>query len=235
MARRSLRIVNESSYQSARVAAAVDAISKAVRIQLREVATVWGEHVWDVIDEASKQGFKIVLLDDGAAADVLGYHDVNENDGTPYARVFVDPILQNDGTWLRGPNSVAATASHEACELVGDPAANQWVENARGALVAAELCDPVESCAYAIRLRDGRRVSVSDFVYPDWFNPHAPPGTRVDHMGKLRKPFEIAAGGYVIYHTADGVRNIWGRSYPRWRKVAKRKYGSRTRIRHLLG
>ena len=235
MARRSLRIVNESSYQSARVAAAIDAISQAVRIQLREVAAAWGEYVWEVVDDAGKQGFKIVLLDDDVAADALGYHYVNENDGTPYARVFVDPILANNGTWLRGPNSVAVTTSHEACEMVGDPAANHWVENARGALVAAELCDPVESCAYAITLRDGRRVSVSDFVYPEWFNPYVPPGTKLDRMGKLRKPFEIAPDGYVIHHTSTGVRNIWGRSYPRWRRAGKRKYGSRTRVRHLLG
>ena len=148
--------------------------------------------------------------------------------------MFVDPILRTTG-----PGSAAqlgaVTASHEACELVGDPAANHWVENARGALVAAELCDPVESCAYTITLRDGRRVSVSDFVYPDWFNPYVPPGTRVDRMGKLRQPFEIAPDGYVIHHTSSGVRNIWGRSYPRWRKAGKRKYGSRTRVRHLLG
>ncbi len=235
MARRSLRVVNESSYRTPRVATAIDAIVKALRVQLRDVAAAWGEYVWDVVDDAGTQGFKIVLLDDDAAADALGYHDVNENDGTPYARVFVDPILENGGTWLRGANSVSATASHEACELVGDPAANHWVEDARGALVAAELCDPVESCAYTIALRDGRRVSVSDFVYPDWFNPYVPAGTQVDHMRKLRRPFEIAPDGYVIHHTSTGVRNIWGRSYPRWRKAGKRAYGSRTRVRHLLG
>ena len=92
--------------------------------------------------------------------------------------MFVDPILDNGGTWLRGANSVSATISHEVCELVGDPTANHWVENARGALVAVELCDPVESCAYSIGLRDGRRVSVSDFVYPDWFNPYVAPRAR---------------------------------------------------------
>jgi hypothetical protein len=149
--------------------------------------------------------------------------------------VFVNPILDNGGTWLRGANSVSVTVSHEVCELVGDPAANHWVENARGALVAAELCDPVESCAYRVTLRDGRRVSVSDFVYPDWFNPYVPEGTRVDHMRVLRKPFEIAPDGYVIHHTAAGARNIWGRSYPRWRKASKRAPASRTYLRHRLG
>jgi len=162
------------------------------------------------------------------------HHDLDRN-GVPYARVFVDPILDNGGTWLRGANSVAATVSHEMCELVGDPTANHWVENARGALVAVELCDPVESCAYTIALRDGRRVSVSDFVYPDWFNPYVDAGTRLDHSGVLRKPFAIAPDGYVIHHTAAGVRNIWGREYPRWRRAGKRSAGSRTYLRHRQG
>ncbi len=86
----------------------------------------------------------------------------------------------------------------------------------------------MESCAYRITLRDGRRVSVSDFVYPDWFNPYVPEGTQVDFMKVLRKPFEIAPDGYVIHHTATGVRDIWGRSYPRWRKASKRAPASRT-------
>ena len=145
MASRALRIVNESSHHSARVEAAVDAMRKAVQIQLREVARVWGEYVYSVVDDARQRGFKVVLLDDSDAADAAGYHDLDRH-GAPYARVFVSPILDNGGTWLRGSNSVSATLSHEACELVGDPTANHWVENARGALVAVELCDPVESC-----------------------------------------------------------------------------------------
>ena len=234
MAGRALKIVNESSHRAARVTAAIDAVRQAINIQLRDVARQWGEYVFTVVADARAQGFDIVLLDDPDAADALGYHDLDRH-GLPYARVFVDAILENDGTWLRGANSVSATISHEVCELVGDPTANHWVENARGALVAVELCDPVESCAYPIRLRDGRRVSVSNFVYPDWFNPYVAPGTQVDHMGVLYKPFEIATDGYVIHHTSAGTHNIWGRTYPLWRKAAKRKPGSRTYLRHRLG
>ncbi|HEV7526045.1 MAG TPA: hypothetical protein VGP92_13830 [Acidimicrobiia bacterium] len=226
--------MNQSKHLTPRADAAIDAIRKAVNIQLRDVARVWGEYVYTVVDDARSQGFEIVLFEDADAADALGYHDLNAQ-GLPYARVFVNPILDNGGSWLRGANSVSATVSHEVCELVGDPTANHWVENARGALVAVELCDPVESCAYSIKLRDGRRVSVSDFVYPDWFNPYVAAGTQVDHIGVLRKPFEIAPDGYVIHHTDAGVRNIWGRSYPRWRKASKRKPASRTYIRHRLG
>ncbi len=234
MAPRTLRIVNQSKkHRSPRVVAAIDATRKALNIQLRDVARVWGEYVYAVVDDAHARGFDIVLLDDAEQAGDLGYHDLDPQ-GRPYARVFLDPILENGGTWLRGSNAVSVTISHEVCELVGDPSANHWVENARGALVAAELCDPVESCSYGITLRDGRRVSVSDFVYPDWFNPYVPAGTQVDHMNALRKPFEIAPDGYVIHHTAAGVRDIWGRSYPRWRKASKRKPASRTYLRHKL-
>jgi hypothetical protein len=234
MPTRTLRIVNKSSHRSARALAAVEASRQAINRQLGDVARAWGEIVYTIAADAHARGFDIVLLDDADQAGDLGYHDLDPH-GRPYARVFIDPILDNGGTWLRGANSVSVTISHEVCELVGDPGANHWVENARGALVAAELCDPVESCAYRITLRDGRRVSVSDFVYPDWFNPYVPEGTQVDYMKVLRKPFEIAPDGYVIHHTATGVRDIWGRSYPRWRKASKRAPASRTSLRHRLG
>jgi hypothetical protein len=196
MPARTLRIVNQSKkHRSARVVGAIDATRRALNIQLRDVAQAWGEYVYAVVDDAHAQGFDVVLLDDADQAGDLGYHDLDPQ-GRPYARVFLDPILENGGTWLRGANSVSVTVSHEVCELVGDPSANHWVENARGALVAAERCD---------------------------------------HMNVLRRPFEIAPDGYVIHHTAAGVRDIWGRSYPRWRKASKRKPASRTYLRHKLG
>jgi hypothetical protein len=68
-----------------------------------------------------------------AVPGALGYHDVMKKNGTPYARVFVNTILANKGTWLRGANSISCTVSHEACELVGDPTANHWVQNLGGA------------------------------------------------------------------------------------------------------
>jgi hypothetical protein len=122
-----LQIVNASRHRTVRVERAIDAMRKALNIQLRDVARTWGEYVYTVVDDAHRQGFEIVLLDDADAADALGYHDLDAT-GRPYARVFVDPILDNGGAWLRGATSVSATVSHEVCELVGDPTANHWVE-----------------------------------------------------------------------------------------------------------
>jgi hypothetical protein len=82
MPTRSLRIVNRSSHQSARVDASVDAMTRALRVQLRDVARVWGEYVWDVVDDANRQGFELVLLDDSDAAGALGYHDLDA-EGAP--------------------------------------------------------------------------------------------------------------------------------------------------------
>ena len=235
MAARTLKIVNRSTRKPATVEPAIDAMSAAIAIQLRHLAAAWGHVVWEIVDDANTVGFEISLFDnDVEQQDAYGWHWVTD-DGKPYARVFLDPILDQGGRWLRSSLSVSATVSHEACELIGDPAANQWAQTARGGLYAVELCDPVESDCYDVRLRNGSTVSVSDFVYPAWFNPFAPAGSRFDHMRVLTKPFEVASDGYAMQMTGGRVRNKYGRSYPRWRKDTKRAYGSRTRARHQYG
>jgi hypothetical protein len=230
---RAVRIVNQSSYHSAKIDESIALIGRAVARQLRDVARAWGEYVWQVVDDARAQGFEVVLFDDSDAAGACGYHDLGP-DGKPYARVFVRTILEHGGTWLRGANAVSTTVSHEICELVGDPTANHWVEKNSGTLIAAELCDPVEANAYTISVGN-RNVSVSDFVLPDWFNPFAAKNARLDFLGVLHEPFTSAPDGYTLLHTRTGVRTVWGRKYPRWRRAAKRRPGSRTYTRVRLG
>ena len=235
MAKRTLKIVNCSTRTSSTVERAVSAMSDAVAIQLRHVAAAWGQVVWKIVDDANTAGFEIALFDDDEQqTDDYGWHFVTDQ-GTPYARVFLNPILEHGGRWLHSSLSVSATVSHEVCELIGDPAANQWAQTARGAMYAAELCDPVESDTYAVRIRDGTQVSVSDFVYPNWFNPFAQPGSRFDHLRVLTKPFEVAAGGYAMHMTGGRVRNKYGRDYPAWRKATKTAWGSRTHARRHYG
>src|SRR5215510_105820 len=104
---RSLRIVNESRRTTRADEERIRSVEQAIRIQLRHVAAAWGQYVWQVVDDANETGFKIALLDDADVADALGYHDLGP-DGLPYARVFLDPIFDNGGTWVRGANSVSA-------------------------------------------------------------------------------------------------------------------------------
>ncbi len=235
MAKRTLKIVNRSTHDPRTVEPAIEAMSEAIALQLHHVAAAWGQVVWEIVDDANIAGFEIALFDDDEQqSDDYGWHDVSDM-GTPYARVFLNPILDYGGRWLHSALSVSATVSHEACELIGDPAANQWAQTARGGLYAVELCDAVESDCYEVRLRNGTHVSVSDFLYPDWFNPFAPDGSAFDHMRVLNKPFEIAPDGYAMQLSGGHVRNKYGRGYPGWRKTTKRAWGSRTHARHHYG
>jgi hypothetical protein len=235
MARRTLDIVNRSTHRGRVVDSAIGAMRQAIARQLHHVAAAWGEIVWRIVDDANAAGFEIALFDDDAQqSGDYGWHDVTDT-GSPYARVFLNPILDFGGRWLRSSLSVSATVSHEVCELIGDPAVNRWAQTARGALYAIELCDPVESDSYDITLHDGSRVAVSDFVYPEWFNPFAPPDAVFDHTRVLTKPFEVARGGYTMQMSGGRVRNKYGRDYPTWRKATKRAWGSRTHARHVYG
>jgi hypothetical protein len=235
MAKRVLKIANKSTHDPRVVDPAIDAMTEAIAIQLRQVAAAWGQVVWQIVEDANAAGFEIALFDDDAQQhDDYGWHDLSDA-GTPYARVFLKPILDFGGRWLHSSLSVSATVSHEACELIGDPAVNQWAQTARGGLYAVELCDPVESDCYDVGLRDGSSVTVSDFLYPDWFNPFAPAGAPMDHMRVLSKPFEVAPDGYAMQLSGGQVRNKYGRTYPAWRKATKRAWGSRTHARHHYG
>lgn len=117
----------------------------------------------------------------------LGYHDEDEN-GVPYIKVA--NIAGYD--WR-------TTASHECLELKGDSPANIWALGPNGAMVAYELADPVEGDSYEV---DG--VPMSNFVLPAWFDPNAAPGSRLDFLGKLSKPFTMTPGGYLIVWTIKG-------------------------------
>jgi hypothetical protein len=234
MASQTLTVLNESSHHPPGGDSTLRALTQAVSIQLGHVAAAWGDAVWNIVDDANARGFRIVLLDNEKQGSDAGYHDVDCH-GRPYARVFMNAILNHGGRWLRGSNSVSATVSHEACELVIDPATNRWAQDSDGSLWWLEVCDPVESYVYSVALRDGSQVSVSDFVHPDWCNPLAPRGARFDEMRRLKRPFEVAPGGYGTRIQNGNVRTVWGPSYPRWRKRTKQACGSRTWRRRTFG
>ena len=69
--------------------------------------------------------------------------------------------------------------------------------------------------------------SVSDFVFPAWFDPDAK-GAPYDQMDLLSSPFEVQPDGYVIVMTGGTVSDQWGERYPEWRKATKEHPTSRT-------
>lgn len=190
------------------------------------------------VKAAPKGTSTILIVDTPDVANALGYHDVDPH-GIPYGRVFVKPILDNGGTVLEGDNSVSATGSHEILEMYGDWGANLWADDGTGKQYALEFCDAVEMDSYVIKAGT-TNVSVSNFVLPSWFRP-SPPDNQFDYLGKLKKPFSMDAGGYLLYREAGEVQSVegkksfgwhlkseFGEDYPEWRKPGKAHPSTRT-------
>lgn len=210
-----LVLVNKSSYRTKDVP--LTEIAEAINRQLVDFAAAWGEITWTITRDLDRQGFRIVLFDTTDQAGALAYHDVTPS-GRPYASVFCETILENGGTWTKGADSVSAATSHEVVELLADPACNQYADDYEGYLYAFETADCTEGDSYNIA-----GVAVSNFVYPDYFNPWAKKrrGHKLDHMGLINKPFEVRAGGYAMRHRGREDATVWGKRYPDWRKKMK--------------
>jgi hypothetical protein len=225
-------IVNEST-QKELDTVTVGNIAAAVQLQCQtDYAALWGAdkgtrcYVVPSENAANPGDTLIVLLDNADQAGALGYHDVTPA-GRPYARIFCETILANQGTTTQGANSVSVCVSHEALETLGDAFCNGYADNGDGSLqVAQELADPVEGSSYTIN-----GISVSDFLAPAWFDPADTKGPW-DRMGVLRGPMTVDAQGYVISRAPGGAAQAtFGARYPTWKREAKGLHGSRTRRR----
>jgi hypothetical protein len=170
---------------------------------------------------------KCYFLPDADAAHLLGYHDVDPH-GDPYLRVFVDLILQNNGTALSGATSVSAAAAHEAAEAAVDPRCDSYsVARTDGTQVALEVADAVENSSYHVTLADGTKVSVTNFVFPSFFQPNG--SAPFDQCQLVTAPFQILNGGYEVVRDGSGaVSQRLGDGYPEWRHSSKRFEASRT-------
>lgn len=172
----------------------------------------------------------IALLDDSDQAGALGWH-TEQAGGAMFGRVFARPVLTNGGDLLTLPLSVASVLSHEVLELFVDPHVNLWADDNAGTAYALEVCDPVESDSYTM-LVDTTRVTVSNFVTPAWFDRLAGPHARLDWMGKVKAPFTMSAGGYVVVESEGHVTQRFGETYPpAWRQATKDDLLSRTHRR----
>lgn len=215
-----IAVVNQSTVVTT---AQAHAIATALSVQGIDLASAWDRRRPSIRYYAPLAAVPagwcvIAILDDADQADALGYHDVTP-DGRPYARVFAKTILGSKGTVLAGANSVSACASHEMCEMFGDPAAAWWgVYDGAGNQIALELCDPVQNDSYDIGV-GGKPVSVSHFVLPAYFNPFDKVGP-YDSGGLLKKPAPaLRRGGYAIVQKATGERGLFGRIPARLRTM----------------
>ena len=209
----------------------LEAIARALTIQIRrDFAPAWG--VEDATVSVHGQGDPIHFFDNAHTRDGFGFHQVDPN-GRPYAHVSAEASLRAGNTWVDGTDAISASASHEALEMMGDPAANEWCFDGDRRLWSREVCDPVQENTYVIEA-GGRRVTVSDFVLPAYFNPSAP--GPYDHLGVLSNPFTLAQGGYAVWDRATADHEAHGEKFavhfdehvPAWRRTEKREGYGRT-------
>lgn len=178
--------------------AGVNALRKQVN---GEFANAWGLHARvGFVPTGHKPppgSWQLYLLDNSDQAGALGYHDLTP-EGLPAGKVFAATDKQYGLSWT-------VTASHELLEMLADPLINlgAFTQDAQGnvQIYAWEDCDACEADELGYQI-DG--IHVSDFVHPEFFNPSAPAGTKLDHMGHITHPFEIAPGGYLSVWSPGG-------------------------------
>ena len=133
----------------------------------------------------------LTILDDSDQAGALGYHDLTP-DGLPIGKVFA-------GTDLKYGNLWSVTASHELLEMLADPNINLTVfvqnDQSTGILYAYEVCDACEADNLGYPIGN---VTVSDFVYPSWFESFRTTGsTQFDQTNQIQNPLQLLPGGYI--------------------------------------
>jgi hypothetical protein len=153
----------------------------------------------------------LVLLDRPTAEPkrgVSGYHDVAPAPNRrPIAKVFVETDRNHNRAWTK-------SASHELLEMLADQGTNATIfrptneEATRGQLYAYEVCDPCDADRYEIPV-DGKRIQVSNFVYPAWFEWFRSKGTRYAHVEyENMEPFQLRPGGFIYVLEVPGG-NMW--------------------------
>jgi hypothetical protein len=186
---------------------------------------VWGYPVTLYNTDKAKPGdWQFIYFDNADAAGALGYHDLTK-DGQPVSKIFVKTTIA-DGS------PVSVTACHELFEMVIDPLTNLWAEYG-AKLYAYEMSDPVEEDTFEV---DG--VVMSNFVHPSWFEPFKhPAGTRFDHLGKLKKPFSMTKGGYMIVmdKKTGKVNEVFGSAAKAKRFAREDRRGHRSEHRKPRG
>lgn len=165
----------------------------------------------------------LVVLDNSDQAGALGYHDITRQ-GLPLGKVFAKSDQQYGLQW-------SVTASHELLEMLADPDINLTAfvqkDMQHGRLYAYEVCDAVEADELGYQI-DG--VTVSDFVFPAWFETfRKKDAAQFDYCKLVKEPFQLLKGGYIgVYdvNAGGGWTQLTADEVPR-AYAARPKVGSR--------
>lgn len=140
----------------------------------------------------------------GPVKGALAYHSVEA--GAPSITVYA-----GTADYYGYSNSVSFT--HELEELLADPTVSMTnqgypypfvnvvggtvFEQSPGTIWANEVSDPVEESSYTRPGANGKPVSISDFITPNWFNDEV--NGPYDFMHLVQAPFTILKGGYAQF------------------------------------
>lgn len=179
----------------------LDALISAMQTYVDDyVVPVWGTPAKLVKStDFIKGAWAMVFLDNADQPGALAYHDLTP-DGLPESKVFVKTTLDNH-------ELVSVSASHELVEMLVDPAINMMTTGPDPKLTYAyESADPVEQLTF-----DVQGIAMSDFVYAAYFEAfHKPGSVQFDHLNKVKKPFQILAGGYQIVFKNGKWTQVFG-------------------------
>ena len=185
------------------------------------VAPVWGTPAKLVKSKDFVKGaWGVVFLDDSDEANALAYHDLTPS-GLPLSKVFVRTTLANG-------DKVSVSASHELVEMLVDPAINMMTTGPDPKTVYAyESADPVEALTFNVN-----GIPMSDFVYPSYFEGFRKPNSvKFDQLGKVKRPFQILAGGYQIIWKNGKWTEIFGSAAKKKRFKREDRRGHRSEQR----
>ena len=186
----------------------------AINTMLPAFCTAWSikQHICVSAPANTKPGNAMycAFLDNSTSANTLAYHTEFAN--VPYGEVFVKTILKYRGAILMGANknvpTVAQAFSHEIFEMLINQNVNVWWQQSSGALVPAEVCDPVQGIAVPVKV-GSVTVGLSDYVLPVWSDPQSTKGP-YNFLNTLTRPFQVSKGGYVILMRNGVISNVFG-------------------------
>jgi hypothetical protein len=229
-----IAIINKSTYINNTNA---NLMTTACNTQLsRDVAPAWGKGAIPVTFYSDERyvpsgAAKIYIFDNADQEGALGYH-TETMQGQVFGKVFAKTIIQYGfpilyNTQNRTSITVSSVLSHEVIELLINPYVQLWADGpstVNGNLYSFEACDAVESNVYQITVsgKPNVTVSVSNFLYPEYFDTASPNGTKLDYMNLLRNPFSMTSGGYMVIRDAsNNITEIFGDKYPPELKLMK--------------
>lgn len=183
-------------------------MAKAVSQQGVDFARDWGIETTPLVFYAREAGLPndvriMSVVDDVSAAGTLGFHD-------EWAGIISAQALAMGARTSR-------IISHEHLEMMKDPKCNLWWPMPDGKRwTAVEVCDAVQEDSYFVDvdiMGERRSIEVSNYILPAWFDEKSTGPW--DKMGRLRGPFTMSPGGYLIVRDAKrNVSNVFAAGMP---------------------